>query len=153
MRSQAELWYYDRGMFEKQRRNNPEFLALMERSTDPSPEPVFLGRRSDELIVELDPQISPRMKQQEAHHTVSTNAFGDHAPQIFALRQLYREIYRLPERDLELRRFLIDGSCKGKALQFLEEELKITANTIFPDVVGLGRFLRWQFESLRTMLL
>lgn len=147
--SQAELWYYNRGMFEQQRQNYYEFHALMERSTNPSPEPYFLGRRSDELIVELDPQISPRMKQQEAHHTVSTNAFGDHAPLIFTLRKMYSS----PERDFELRRVLIDGSCKSKALQFLAEEKNITASTIFPDVVGLGRFLRWQFESLRTMLL
>jgi hypothetical protein len=147
--TQAELWYYDRGMFEQQRQNHVELLPLMERSTTPSAEPYFLGRRSDELITELDPQISPRMKQQEAHHTVSTNAFGDHAPMIFALRKMYSS----PEQDLELRRVLIDGSCKSKALQFLAEEKNITASTIFPDVVGLGRFLRWQFESLRTMLL
>jgi hypothetical protein len=146
---QAELWYYDRGMFEVQRQNQWEFNALVERSTTPTPEPNFLNRRSDELIVELDPQISPRMKQQAAHHTVSTNAFADHAPLIFALRKMYSS----PERDFELRRVLIDGSSKGKALQFLAEEKNITASTIFPDVVGLGRFLRWQFESLRTMLL
>jgi hypothetical protein len=147
--SQAELWYYDRKIFDLQRQNNFEFVPLMDRSTNPAPEPHFLGRRGDELIVELDPQITPRMKQQVAHHTVSTNAFGDHAPLIFALQARYT----LATEDLELRRVLIDGSCKGKALQFLADEMGITASTIFPDVVGLGRFLRWQFESLRTMLL
>ena len=52
-----------------------------------------------------------------------------------------------------VQRVLIDGACKSKALQFLAESLNITASTVFPDVVGLGRFLRWQFDSLRTMLL
>jgi hypothetical protein len=47
---------------------------------------------------------------------------------------------------------IINSSCKGKALQFLAEHQNITASTIFPDVVGLGRFLRWQFESPRTMM-
>lgn len=66
----------------------------------------------------------------------------------------------LPEReDLSfpvskmLRRIIIDGGCKPKALQFLADEMNITASTIFPDVVGLGRFLRWQFDSLRTMMM
>ncbi len=146
---QAELWYYDREMFELQRQQNFEFYALVDQSANPQPEPNILGRRSDHLIVELDPQITPRMKQQEAHHTVITNAFGDHAPLIFALRMNHSS----PENDLTIRRVLIDGSCKSKALQFLAEEKNITASTIFPDVFGLGRFLRWQFESLRTMLL
>ncbi len=147
--SPAELWYYDRFVFELQRMDNQEFFALMDHSANPAPEPHFLGMRGDELLVELDPQITPRMKQQEAHHTVSSNAFGDHAPLIFALRERYAQ----RAEGLELRRILIDASCKSKALQFLAEEKNITASTIFPDVVGLGRFLRWQFESLRTMLL
>ena len=44
-------------------------------------------------------------------------------------------------------RVLIDANCKGKTLQFLAENVGITASTIFPDVVGLGRYLRWQFDS------
>jgi hypothetical protein len=89
------------------------------------------------------------MKKQEAHHTVSTNVFGDHAPLIWALRNGTTA----PDELRGFLRILIDGSCKSKALQFLAEEKKITASTIFPDVVGLGRFLRWQLDSLRTMLL
>jgi len=50
-------------------------------------------------------------------------------------------------------RLLIDPACNGKLLGFLAEEKELTAITIFPDGVGLGRFLRWPFESLRAMLL
>ena len=56
-----------------------------------------------------------------------------------------------PEDWFPVHRTLIDGACKSKALQFLAESLAITASAIFPDVVGLGRFLRWQFDSLRTI--
>ena len=147
--TQAELWCYDRGIFGTQRVYNPELNPFVDHSENAPPEPAFLYRRSEALIVELDPQITPRMKQQKAHHTVSSNAFSDHAPLIFDLQTQYYQ----PSRSIGLRRFLIDGSCKSKALQFLADEMNITASTIFPDVVGLGRFLRWQFESLRTMLL
>jgi hypothetical protein len=147
--NKAELWCYNREIFELLQRSG-EFASLLDHSIDPPIEPPFLDRRLEERIVELDPQITPRMKQQEAHHTVSSNAFGDHAPLIYAALQNHPQLQWEPER--QFARILIDGPCKGKALQFLAEEKNITASTIFPDVVGLGRFLRWQFESLRTML-
>jgi hypothetical protein len=147
--STAELWYYDRTLFESQRVRNPEFVTLIDYSTNPPPEPQFLARRDEMVVVELDPQISPRMKKQEAHHTVATDAFADHAPLIFEVQ----EKFPFAGTGKDFQRVPISGSCKAKALQFLAEEKNITASTIFPDVVGLGRFLRWQFESLRTMLL
>lgn len=107
-------------------------------------------RRGENLLVELDPRITPRMIKQFAHHTVSANVCSDHAPLLFELQTPSAANGSSPQF---LRRVIIDGSCKSKALQFMAEQMNITASTIFPDVVGLGRFLRWQFESLRTMLL
>jgi hypothetical protein len=148
--AKAELWYYDRALFDVQREVRPELATLLDASESAPSEPAFIGVRTNPLLVELDPQITPRMKQQLAHHTVSTNVFSDHAPLLFALAASN-------EADLSskhlFRRLLIEPSCKSKALQFLAEHKEITASTIFPDVVGLGRFLRWQLESLRTMLL
>ncbi|NWF86001.1 MAG: FRG domain-containing protein, partial [Bryobacteraceae bacterium] len=147
----AELWYYDRVIFQKQRERDNSLHAFVDRSSDPALEPAFRHRRDENLLVEIDPQISLRMRQQSAHHTASTGVFSDHAPALIALQN---EIgVTEPARRL-VHRVIIDGACKSKALQFLAEPpLKITASTIFPDVVGLGRFLRWQFDTLRTMLL
>lgn len=148
--SNAELWYYDRWVFEAQRDGDRELNSLIDQSAAPLFEPSFLKRREENLLVELDPRITPRMKQQAAHHTVCTNVFIDHAPLLFELQAA-----SVPDEcNHELfGRLIIDSACKSKVLQFLAEEKQITASTIFPDVVGLGRFLRWQFESLRTMLL
>ena len=148
--SMAELWYYDRAIFDAQRAWDATLETLLDASATPPQEPPFLSRRGEDLLVELDPQITPRMKQQLAHHTVSANVFADHAPLLFELQKA-----SFPEvgNHQFLRRVTIDPVCKSKALQFLAEYMNITASTIFPDVVGLGRFLRWHFESLRTMLL
>jgi hypothetical protein len=146
----AELWFYDRQIFDAQRVEHPELWSLINPSEKPAPEPRLLEGRAESLIVELDPQLTPRMKEQSAHHTISANVFSDHAPLLFALEQ---SISKGNDVSQKLRRFVIDGACKGKALQFLAEYKSITASTVFPDVVGLGRFLRWQFDSLRTMLL
>jgi FRG domain len=146
----AELWFYDQRLFESQRAADPALEALLDKSTNAPLEPLVLFRRDINLLVELDPQISPRMKRQFGHHTVSTNVFSDHAPLLYELQKS-----TFPETPVvhSLRRVKIDGGCKSRALQFLADHKQITASTIFPDVVGLGRFLRWQFESLRTMLL
>jgi FRG domain len=146
----AELWCYDRRMFDTQRSNDPSLNALVDASPLPGQEPQVLLRRDENLIVELDPQITPRMKRQLAHHTVSTNVFADHGPLLFDLQKTEFPNVGNPQY---LHRYIIEDSCKIKGLQFLATSKNITASTVFPDVVGLGRFLRWQFESLRTMLL
>ena len=144
----AELWYYDRQIFEMQRQVDGSLNSFMDRTANPPLEPPLLTSR-DESIVELDPQISPRMKRQSALHTVSTNVFSDHAALLLELQGTF-----FANQDTRVHRVLIEAGCKSKALQFLADPpLNITASTIFPDVVGLGRFLRWQFDSLRTMLM
>lgn len=145
----AELWYYDRGIFDGQRMADPSLQTLLERSKTPPAEPPLLMRRGDNVIVELDPQITPRMERQHAHHTVSTDLFADHAPLLFQQQQVATS----PGDPTVFQRVLIDSRCKSRALQYLAEIEKVTAGTIFPDVVGLGRYLRWQFDSLRTMML
>lgn len=147
----AELWYYNRELFRRQRSHDPSLDPLITPAARKIYEPAILGRRNEGLLVELDPQNSPRMDEQRAHHTVSTDIFSDHAK---LFRALESRVLKEGE-DLGLHRVLINASCKPKALQFLADHMDppLTASTIFPDVVGLGRFLRWQFDSLRTMLL
>jgi FRG domain-containing protein len=151
----AELWFYERELFAQQRASNPSLDAFMDTSPSPHEEPAFLSPArnvmvgSDNNIVELDPRISPRMRHQYAHHTVSTDVFSDHAA---LLRKLDTESSS-DAANPRVHRILVDGSCKGKTLQFLADTMNTNAGTIFPDVVGLGRFLRWQFDSLRTMML
>jgi len=151
---EAELWLYHRSIFLEQLNLRPD-LASLGFATGPGqpyapPEPDLLSQRGGNLIVELDPQITPRMKQQSAHHTLSSDVFADHAPLLFDIAQ---------SAQLEtgtnglFRRVLIAAGCKEKTLRFLEEQRHVTAGTIFPDVEGLGKFLHWHLESLVTTLL
>ena len=148
--STAELWWYARRIFTEQLSARTEFASLLYDPNTPPREPNLLSRRSDNLLVELDPRLTPRMKQQFGHHTVSANVFQDHAG---LLDELQSSLPPLNEEPWHFRRLVIEKSCKGKALRYLADHRNITASTIFPDVVGLGRFLRWQLDSLRTMLL
>ncbi len=145
----AELWFYRRSIFIEQRNKDTTLMPLVDPSPNPPLEPTLLALGTP-MIVELDPRITPRMRQQFAHHTVSTNVFSDHA---VLIRVLDAAITPVDGPSSRFGRVLIDASCKAKALQFLTDSLNVNAGTIFPDVVGLGRFLRWQFDSLRTMML
>lgn len=148
--SNAELWLYDRQIFDAQLVGQSSFASLLAAEINPPVEPSFLSRRAERLLVELDPKLTPRMRQQWAHHTVSANVFADHAE---LLDELQAQLSPLDEEPFHFRRLVIEKSCKGKALRFLADHKRITASTIFPDVVGLGRFLRWHLDSLRTMLM
>ena len=148
----AELWMYDREIFGGQK-DDPEFQSLLAPSmpgTLGPPEPDLLSRRNSDLIAELDPRITPRMREQQAHHTLSTNVFADHRPLLANLAEKVEQQGAQPNR---FRRVLIASSCKEKALRFLEAQKHITAGTIFPDVEGLGKFLHWHLERLLTTLL
>ena len=148
--SHAELWYYDRKLFRKQRETDGRLTSLVSSSATPPKEPSLLNHKEEAAIYELDPQITPRMRQQYGHHTFSNDAFADHAPLI---AQLSQRIDPTRASSQGLARVILDTRVKSNALQFLAQEKGITASTIFPDVVGLGRFLRWQFDSLRTIYL
>jgi FRG domain-containing protein len=152
----AELWYYDRRIFLEQERTQPDLASL----TSPAPaypampprEPELLARRGSRLIAELDPQLTPRMREQLAHHTVAADVFADHAPLIFELQSANSPPGSIGAAD-RFRRIVITRGCKEKALKFLDEQKNKTASSIFPDVEGLGRFLRWHLDTLKTNLL
>lgn len=151
---EAELWLYDRDIFAAQLIARPELTSLLQPSgpgqSQPPREPDLLARRKDKLIVEVDPQITPRMKEQFAHHTLTSDVFADHGPLLFELAQTADA---KTSNKASFRRVLIAPGCKEKALRFLEEQKEVTAGTIFPDVEGLGKFLHWHLESLVTTLL
>jgi hypothetical protein len=146
---EAELWVYDRTIFGNQLNERPDLRSLTQRSipgSPPPPEPDLLAQRGGSLIFELDPQITPRMKQQFAHHTLSSDIFADHAPLLFNLGGQNENL-------IGLKRALIASGCKKNVLRFLEEQRGVTAGTIFPDVEGLSKFLHWHLESMITTLL
>lgn len=150
---EAELWFYNRDLFSEQVRLQPELAILLQPSMPGQmgpQEPDLLSRRNKELIAELDPRITPRMTEQEAHHTFASDVFADHGPLLFKLAQKFEG---LESPTVSFRRVLIAPGCKEKALRFLEEQQGVTAGTIFPDVEGLGKFLHWHLESLVTTLL
>jgi hypothetical protein len=145
----AELWFYDRHILSLQECTSSEAIATIDSHVASNADPARLHERALRLIAELEPRITARMQRQLAHHTVTASPFDDHAQ---LLNDVAHKANAARSDSWYFRRFIVDKSCKTKMLTYLADHKNITAGTIFPDVVGLGRFLRWQFESLRTML-
>ena len=146
LKGDAELWAYLRMFFLQQREEDSSLQAFMDQSDDPQVEPAFLSR-SDNLLIEFAPGNSSRMKAQSAHHTAGSTVLSDHVQLFIKMRnQLVR---RSPNRrnTILLRRTVIDSACKTNVLRYLDEEHQINASSIYPDIVGLTRQLRWDLDT------
>jgi hypothetical protein len=142
----AELWCYDRELF----RERSAMIASGQGLTDvyaSNSDPQILGKKDLKLVLEVGEQLTPRMRQQKAHHTVASEVLADHAPLIYAT---------LADSDNKVvngfKRVVIGHSCKDNVLDHLDRLQGISASSIFPDFEGLGRFLRWQLDSLTITL-
>lgn len=100
-------------------------------------------------IAVMSPMSNARLRAQQGRLTASDNATVDHADLLWRLATL--KTGREATGDY-FGRHVIRASRKRDILRFLAEEKQISAKSLFPDIVGLGRFLRWEFEALRTEL-
>jgi hypothetical protein len=146
----AELWCYNRDLFRVASESAAREKGLVVSAFKADPDPLILRRRDLQLVLEVWQQLTPRMVQQKAHHTVASEVFADHAPLMY---DILAQASGKSEYPTEFRRVVIGQRCKDKVLNYLNEHKGISASTIFPDFEGLGRFLRWQLDSLVTTLL
>jgi|GEM_PF-1391355 len=149
----AELWFYDREIFSEQLQSTElaPLLSYVYPGQIGLQEPKLLGSRTADMIIEFDPQLTPRMKNQFAHHTFCLDPFTDHAQLLFERSQ---NSTRFKEDNKHLlQRIVINAACKQRALDFLAKQRQVTAGTIFPDVEGLNKFLHWHLESLLTTMM
>ena len=138
----AELWCYDRKAFVSASFSKQQAYAV---SPGPDIDAPILQRRDLDLVIEETNQLTPRMIQQKAHHTVAAKVFADHAPLIHAMVNT--------EPEPHFKRVIIAQRAKDRVLKYLNDHREISASRIFPDFEGLGRFLRWQLDSLLTTLM
>ena len=141
----AELWFYDRAAFGAASNSAKQINNIVD---DPENDPPILTRRDLELVIEESHQLTPRMIQQQAHHTVAANVFADHAPLMHKMLASGNN-----GNGQDFQRVIIAQRAKDRVLKYLHDHQEISASKIFPDFEGLGRFLRWQLDSLMTTLL
>lgn len=144
--SDGELWAYDRVAFSVAQSDSlrPRF---------PGPfviEDLVFRQPVTGLLFECGEPISPRMQVQSAFHTVASEPLADHGELLHAL--LLPATADAAAGPRMFQRIEIAAALKNKVLQYLGQDDRVTAEKLFPDLEGLGRYLRWQMDSYRTML-
>lgn len=97
----------------------------------------------------VEPKSNARLIAQKGRLSASENAMSDHAQLLWKLAS---DLHGNEKSGPSFARHVIKASRKPDILRLLAEEKDVSAKTLFPDIVGLGRFLRWEFEALRTSL-
>ena len=146
----AELWYFDSTLLD----HSPVGLSAQVAQENLA---AAIGGSPGEyhpalgmpLLTLIEPLSNARLVAQQGRLTACDNATVDHAGLMWhlATRRQGRE-----HPGSFFGRHVIKKERKRDILQFLAEEKGISAKTLFPDIVGLGRFLRWEFEALRTAM-
>lgn len=97
----------------------------------------------------VEPKSNARLMAQKGRLSACENAMSDHAQLLW---RLATDQHGPDKSGSSFTRHVIKASRKPDILRLLAEEKGVSAKTLFPDIVGLGRFLRWEFEALRTSL-
>lgn len=146
----AELWFFDSTLLDHTPIGLPAAAAQEKLAASIGGMPgEYHPELGMPLLALVDPLSNARLVAQQGRLTASDNATVDHAGLMWhlATRRQGRE-----HPGNFFGRYVIKKERKRDILQFLAEEREISAKTLFPDIVGLGRFLRWEFEALRTAI-
>jgi len=147
----AELWFFDESILDLTPRDMPalQVRQLVEESVGNAPTEYHPKWGMPYLAV-IKPFQNSRLKAQKGKLTACVNAQSDHANLLWKLATMKHGGENTGQ---SFGRHVIRADRKGAILEYLEKHKKISAKTLFPDIVGLQRYLRWEFEALRTQLL
>lgn len=125
-----------------------QIRQLVEESIGNSP-PEYHHKWGMPYLAVIEPIQSSRLTAQRGKLTACVNAQSDHASLLWRLATIKHGGENTGE---SFGRHVIPADRKSYILKYLESEKNISAKTLFPDIVGLQRYLRWEFEALRTQL-
>ena len=147
----AELWFFDESILDLTPRDMPmlQVRQLVEESIGNAP-PEYHQEWGMPYLAVIDPIHSLRLTAQQGKLTACVNAQSDHAGLLWRLATMKHGGENTGQ---SFGRHVIRADRKSDILRYLEKYKGISAKTLFPDIGGLQRYLRWDFEALRTQLL
>ncbi len=147
----AEIWFLDESMLDLTPSDMPsaQVRKLVEESIGNAP-PEYHQKWGMPYLAVVEPIQSPRLAAQRGRLTACVNAQSDHAQLLWRLATMKHGGENTGQ---SFGRHVIRADRKGDILKYLETYKGISAKTLFPDFVGLQRYLRWEFEALCTQLL
>ena len=71
----AEIWYYQRSIFDKQRKEDSSLTALVDRSPTPVPEPPLRNRRLDNIVFDQPSEPTDEGRRRHRHRDAPARGF------------------------------------------------------------------------------
>jgi len=147
----GELWFFDESILDLTPSDVPtaQVRQVVEKSIGNAP-PEYHQKWGMPYLAVVEPIQSSRLTAQNGKLTACVNAQSDHAGLLW---KLATSKHGSEHTGQLFGRHVIRADRKSDILKYLERHKGISAKTLFPDIVGLQRYLRWEFEALRTQLL
>lgn len=146
----AELWFVDEAILDVTPEEMPREAVRQVIASSIGTRPAEYHQKwGMPYIAVIEPIENARLKTQQGRLTASDNVTVDHGKLLWRLATRRHGGENTGD---SFGRHIIKAGRKRDVLRFLSEEKGISAKSLFPDIVGLGRFLRWEFEALRTEL-
>jgi hypothetical protein len=159
LESDAELWFFPIWRFDYYALEGTiwsvDHALLQSKDTERS----FLRRHQGERprqsqkvpknVLIFSSRNTPRLKSQSGLHTFSTDILADHQ---FLLPEGQANQYDRSIVVDGLQKIVIAKAAKPKILQFLAREKDVHAAALFPDIVGIGLFLREEIRMLDSIM-
>lgn len=147
----AELWFFDESILDLTPTDTPtaQVRQMVNESIGNAP-PEYHQKWGMPYLAVVESIQSSRLTAQKGKLTACVNAQSDHAGLLW---RLATKKCGSEHTDQLFGRHVIRADRKSDILKYLEKYKGISAKTLFPDIVGLQRYLRWEFEALRTQLI
>lgn len=147
----AELWFFDESILDPTPSDMPtaQIRQVVEESVGNAP-PEYHSKWGMPYLAVVEPIQSSRLTAQQGKLTACVNAQSDHAGLLWRLATTKHGSDHTGQL---FGRHVIRADRKSDILKYLEKYKGMSAKTLFPDIVGLQRYLRWEFEALRMQLL
>lgn len=147
----AELWFFNESILDltPSEVSTAQVRQMINESIGNTP-PEYHPKWGMPYLALVEPIKSSRLTAQKGRLTASVNAQSDHAGLLWRLATKKCDS---EYTDQMFGRHVIRADRKSDILKYLEKHRGISAKTLFPDIVGLQRYLRWEFEALRMQLI
>jgi hypothetical protein len=147
----GELWFFNESILDltPSEMTTEQVRQVVNESIGNAP-PEYHQKWGMPYLALVEPIKSSRLTAQKGKLTACVNAQSDHAGLLW---RLATKKCGSEYTDQLFGRHVIRADRKRDILKYLEKHKGISAKTLFPDIVGLQRYLRWEFEVLRTQLI
>lgn len=147
----AELWFFDESLLDVTPDEVP--ISHVQNKVNQAVGaalPEYHEKWGMPYFAVIEPMYSSRLRAQQGKLTASAHAQVAHQAPLW---RLATQRHGFENSGDSFGRYVIQAEAKPKILSYLNQFQNISAKTLFPDIAGLQRYLKWEFDALHSLLI